>query len=149
MRQGYRPLIEALQWCGKNRKVDVSRQIGGAMEPGIHTAVCKEYVSCGNYCDYIFESSDGLQHKERVWAAYGKRGPVLGSKWKFELHYAGDGNHHIEKGGEMYYLVDGVAGKVVTESSRISGLYAYVKEHNIKLRYLRMKWKKELTDANK
>jgi len=143
MRQGYAPLLSALAWMGKNRKVDVSRQIGGAMEPGIHTATCVEFVSAGNYTDFIFESTDGLLHKERVWSGYGSKGPALGTKWKFELHYAGDGTHHIERGGEDYYLMD-ADGKIVRTSQRIRDLYAFVKENNFKLRYLRMKWKKSL-----
>lgn len=150
-RQGYRPLIEALKWLGKNRKTDVSRQIGGAMTPGIHTATCIEYISAGSYTDYIFQSTDGLFHKERVWSKeqFPRREcPSLGSVWKFELHYAGDGICHIERGGSDYYLIDERDGSVLKVSEKIRDIYAFLNENKLKLKYLKMKWKKEIINEN-
>jgi hypothetical protein len=143
-RQGYAPMLQAFAWLGKHRKTDVSRQLGGAMTPGIHTATCIEYISNGSYTDYIFQSTEGNFHKERVWS---KEGPPLGSIWKFELHYAGDGICHIERGGSDYYLIDERDGSVLKVSEKIRDIYAFLNESKLKLKYLKMKWKTRLDKA--
>ena len=143
MRQGYRPLLEALEFMNKNRKVDCSRSLGGAMEAGIHTAKVVEYTNGIGYVDYILIDKDGNSHKERIFSdRIWKPGPD--SVWQFELHYAGDGYHHIERGGDTYYLINGNEGKVVQESDSIRELYTYLRGHSLKLKYLRMKWRREI-----
>jgi hypothetical protein len=145
MRQGYRQLNDALTWLGKHKKVNVSREIGGALGPGIHTATVIEYVNGGGYTDFVLESPDKHYHKERVW---NKRtwNPPLGTKWKFELDYAGDGKHYIVRGGDKYSLIEDTYKKCVLESERIRDLYAYIRDNNLKLRYLRMKWRRAVED---
>jgi len=143
MRQGYAALINALHWMGKHRKVDCSRNLGGALEVGVHKATVMERISNGQYTDYILQDKSGNVHKERIFGTYGWR-PDLGTHWHFELQYAGDGNHHIERGGETYYLINGDTGIVVFSHDRIREVYGHVRNSNIKLKYLRMKWRRHL-----
>ena len=140
-RYGYAPYFEALAWLQKNRKQEVSTAIGGLMPPGIHVAIVQEYRDGGNYRDVIFRSTDNLLHKERTWGK-GMTRYELGTIYKFELIYGGDGTHHIEATGGQYRLVHIASGSSVFAAAQIRDIYTRIKDSRgkIKLVYLKIKW---------
>ena len=143
MRQGYLPFLAAQTWMKKNKGRDVSVQVGGVMQAGVHQARVVEVWQSKDWNDIIFRSVDNMLHKERCFGRSRTRYRMNGL-YQFELAYATDGNCRIEAAGGTYYLLHLISGARIFESEVIKDVYAYVKEHSFKLAYLKIKWAKEM-----
>jgi hypothetical protein len=142
MRQGYRPYMEAAAWMRQNKGRDVSTQIGGVMNAGIHVATVIEKWEGKDFTEFIFRSTDNLLHKERCFGR-GRLRYQMGSKYKFELTYGEDGDCRIEAAGGIYRLLHLHSGSHIYEAPTMKDLYIYVKEHAFRLAYLKIKWSRE------
>lgn len=142
-RQGYASYREAAEWMRLNKGRDVSTTIGGVMGKGHHQATVVEKWDSKGYVEYIFRSTENLMHKERCFGRSITRFH-LGGVYKFELDYGGDGNCRIEAAGGGYKLLHLDSSAHIYNSERIAEVFQYVKDHNFKLAYLRIKWAKEV-----
>ena len=142
MRQGYVPYLMAQDWMRRNKGRDVNTTIGGVMGAGCHEATAIERWQGFDFVEYIFRSSDNCLHKERCFGRSHTRF-ALGRTYQFELEYGGDGNCRIEAAAGGYRLLLTSSGAHLYEADNIAELYVYVKAHNFKLVYLKIKWSRE------
>lgn len=142
-RFGYKPFFDSLAWMKKNRGREITTPIGGVMNVGLHKACVVEYKDGGQYVDFVFQSVDRQLHRERTWGSWRNK-YKLGTWYELELVLGGDGQARIEAGGGTYKLILLSSGMSIFESDSIRDVYAFVKDENIKLVYLKIKWSREV-----